>query len=81
MTKYIFSIFLPFLAAACSPYPADVERALKLAGDNRAELEKVLEHYRKRPEDKLKLKAAYFLIANMPYHYTVNDARLDSFKT
>jgi len=31
-----------FATAACSHYPADVEQALKLADDNRAELEKVL---------------------------------------
>jgi hypothetical protein len=45
-------------------YPADVENALQLAADNRVELEKVLKHY-KRPKDSLKLKSAYFLIANM----------------
>jgi len=81
MTKHIiYYLCVAFATVACSRYPKDVERALKLSGDNRAELEKVLEHYRKRPEDKLKLKSAYFLIANMPYHYTVQDARLDSFK-
>jgi len=81
MTK-IYVLFLWVIAAAaCSRYPADVEQALKLSGDNRAELEKVLEHYGKRPEDRMKLKSAYFLIANMPYHYTIHDARLDSFRT
>ncbi|MFV0503587.1 MAG: hypothetical protein ACK5LT_06425 [Lachnospirales bacterium] len=38
-----------------------------MAGNNRAELQKVLNHYQK-PEDSLKLKAAYFLISKeMPY--------------
>lgn len=39
--------------------------ALELTGDNRPELEKVLEHYKSEP---LKLQAAQFLIANMPGH-------------
>ena len=80
MKKYILFV-LTFSTLACSRYPADVRQALKLAGDNRAELEKVLEHYSKLPEDTLKLQSAYFLIANMPYHYTIHDARIDSFKT
>jgi len=66
---------------ACSRYPGDVERALKLAGDNRVELEKVLANYGHRPEDSLKLQSAYFLIANMPYHFTAYNARIESFKT
>ncbi|WP_143813381.1 hypothetical protein [Parabacteroides provencensis] len=46
-----------------------MKRALSIAGDNRAELEKVLEHYK---QDTLKLKAACFLIQNMPSHFSVN---------
>jgi len=81
MAKIYVLFFLMIAATACSRYPADVERALQLAGDNRAELEKVLEHYGKQPEDQMKLKSAYFLIANMPYHYTIHDASMDSFRT
>lgn len=40
-----------------------LETALKMAGDNRAELENVLSYYR---NDTLKLQAAAFLIRNMP---------------
>ena len=71
MRKIGIYIGVLFVGLGCTRYPADVERALRLAEDNRAELESVLEHYSRRPEDKLKLKSAYFLIANMPYHYTV----------
>jgi hypothetical protein len=56
-----------------------VEYALQLADNNRSELEKVLEHYRMQ-KDKLKYRAAEFLIANMPYHYTINYSLLDSFR-
>lgn len=54
-----------------------LQYALAFAGDNRAELEKVLEHYR---DSGLKYDAACFLIENMPYYYTYADFRLDSLK-
>ena len=72
MTKYII-YFLVFVTVACSRYPSDVERALKFADDNRTELEQVLDHYAKGTKERLKYKAACFLIANMPYH-TANAA-------
>ncbi|MDR2916522.1 MAG: hypothetical protein LBV74_17125 [Tannerella sp.] len=43
--------------------------ALKLAEYNRGELEKVLQYYSANPSDSLKLKAAEFLIINMPWHF------------
>ncbi|MDR0538382.1 MAG: discoidin domain-containing protein [Tannerellaceae bacterium] len=46
-----------------------MEQALILAGDNRIELEKVLNHYSANPGDSLKYRAAVFLIENMPIHY------------
>ncbi len=51
----------------------DLLDALDLAGDNRIELEKVIEHYSEVPE---KLEAAKFLIANMPGHYSYEDTAL-----
>lgn len=54
------------MLCACAPKDG-VQVALEYAGENRAELEKVLERY-KAPEDSLKLEAARFLIANMPQH-------------
>ncbi len=45
--------------------PEDVKNTLEKAGENRPELEKVIEHFSENPEDSLKLKAAYFLIGNM----------------
>ena len=44
--------------------------ALDLAGKNRTELEKVLNHFKNDP-DPLKYESAKFLIENMPYHYSV----------
>jgi hypothetical protein len=48
-----------------------LENALKLAGDNRAELETVLNHYKQNPADSLKYKSACFLIENMSIHYQI----------
>ncbi|MDR2040367.1 MAG: carbohydrate-binding protein [Bacteroidales bacterium] len=53
-----------------SRYSPEIERVLRLADDNRKELEKVLEHYSKNPADSLKLRAAEFLIINMPGKYS-----------
>ncbi|MCD7973708.1 MAG: transglutaminase-like domain-containing protein [Candidatus Azobacteroides sp.] len=47
-----------------------LQRALKLAGENREELEKVLDHYKTMPDGNLKYKAARFLIENMIYYYS-----------
>ncbi|WP_255489195.1 transglutaminase-like domain-containing protein [Parabacteroides hominis] len=44
-----------------------LEQALSMAGENQAELEKVLEYYK---NDSLKLEAARFLIRNMPFHFS-----------
>lgn len=60
-------------------YPADITRALELAGNNRPELEKAIEHYRTL-DDSLKLSAAYFLVANMDGHAQVTFALQDTSK-
>ena len=49
--------------------------ALDFAGENRKELEKVLDYY---AEDSQKLEAARFLIRNMPRYYGYEGWRLDS---
>ena len=55
-TVYILLLLL----TACQPKDR-LDVALEYAGDNRAELEKVLEHYR---GDEMKYRAARFLIKN-----------------
>jgi hypothetical protein len=52
------------------PYSPEINAVLFMAGDNRPELEKVLKHYSVNPDDSLKLKAAEFLIVNMPGKYS-----------
>ena len=68
----IFILLVLFSLSACSPQANNdkLEKALILAGDNREELEKVLNHYSQNESDSLKFKAAEFLIENMPGHYS-----------
>lgn len=67
------------LMVNCSDYPNEVRVTLRVAGENRAELEKVIDHY-KHSGDSLKLKAACFLIANMPYHYTFDGEGIEAYE-
>lgn len=55
----IIGSFIIILAGCCNN---NLNQALELAGNNRSQLETVLEHYDNEPE---KLKAAQFLIENM----------------
>jgi len=64
----IILAILPLMAllTGCAESRVDgLEYALRQAGDNRAELEKVLDHYADNPE---KLAAAEYLITYMPWH-------------
>lgn len=67
-----------FLAgcSAESSYPPEVAEAIESAGDNAAQLEKVIEHYSQG--DSLKLQAAYYLIRNMGDHCYVRYAMIDT---
>ena len=64
MKNFLFIILILFLAS-CSSKNTLLEQSLQQAGNNRSELEKVLEYYK---NDTLKYNAAIFLIENMPYH-------------
>lgn len=74
----IFSISVVLWLFGCTPYlDNEVEAALEFAGENRSELQKVLQHYHNNP---LKEKAARYLIANMPFYYSYKGSELDSIK-
>lgn len=77
MKRIVCTFFIGIsVLSACQP-PVDdrIEYALDFAGSNRSELEKVLNHYR---NDSLKLRAAEFLIENMPAYYSYQGGALDS---
>ncbi len=79
INKAFFTIFvISFTMMSCNPWSSETEKALKWAGDNRAELEKVLRYYHEIDPDPLKLKAAEYLISNMLYQYARFGAGVDS---
>jgi hypothetical protein len=65
---------------SCKQHSSYLEEALCFAGDNRLELEKVLNYYKIDPKDSLKYQAAVFLIENMPYYYTLQNEKLDLYR-
>lgn len=75
--NFLFSVC--FLSACMSRRSAEVIEALELAGRNRSELERVLDYYAACEADSLKLRAAEFLIANMPGHQCIYGPEVDSF--
>lgn len=62
--QYCIVIIL-FCLSCQSEADKRLDAALNIAGENKKELQKVLEHYKNDPE---KLKAAHFLIEYMPGH-------------
>ncbi|MDR0510962.1 MAG: hypothetical protein LBH06_07710 [Rikenellaceae bacterium] len=77
MNKFVLAFICMILLQGCCRN-SDLESALRFAGDNRVELEKVLEHYAADP-DPLKLKAARFLIENMPGHCSYDSDGMELF--
>ena len=77
LNKLVISCMIILTMNACTP--SRLEKALKLSGSNREQLEKVLQHY-SSPADSLKLQAALFLIENMPGHYTLRGDKIDLFR-
>lgn len=65
--KYLFYLLFTLLLISCAQ-ESRLEQALKRAGNNRNELEKVLAHF---SQDSLKYQAACFLIENMPEKYAI----------
>ena len=63
-SRWFIIVFLLSFLSSCD---SNLENSLEYAGENRNELEKVLEHFKDDPNP-LKYEAAKFLIKNMPYH-------------
>ena len=68
--KSLLFVFFVFSSGCSHKKDSSLEEVLKLAGKNRRELERIIAYYRANPADSLKLKAAEFLILNMPGKYT-----------
>jgi len=79
MRKITVYILIPFFIS-CAKENDDLNFALGMAGKNRPELEHVLEYYSIHPTDSLKLKAAKFLIINMPWHYSYGGKHVEEYR-
>ena len=76
LRRSIYTLFATLILVAfsgCSKDDIYLHYALKAAGENKSELKAVLKHYRTVDKDPDKLKAAKYLIANMPAHYSYRD--------
>ena len=81
MKIYLLLFIVAFVSFSCNRnIPKEVKNVLKLAGENKKELLKVIDHYQS-PGDSLKLRAAYFLIGNMEDKYFYDDKSLAMFDT
>lgn len=78
MIKNLSIAIILVLFASCQRQ-SRLEMALRYAGENRPELEKVLAHYSHNPQDFLKLRAAKFLIEEMPGHYSYNTTQIKEY--
>jgi len=76
--SYLLITLLLALLFSCNK-KSNLDKALELAGKNRIEIEKVLKHYSKNPDDRLKLKAARFLIENMDTYFFVTSPQLNAY--
>lgn len=65
---YLFTI-ITTLTTCTEQMDVSLDFALKQSGNNRQELQQVLEFYKAKKSDSLKYKATVFLIENMPYHF------------
>lgn len=74
--KYLgaFLLFI-FLMSCNKQVDTELREALENSGNNRQELEQVLEYFQTKKSDSLKYKAAKFLIENMPYHNYIEPIR------
>jgi len=79
--RNIIYFFIFSLLISCGPrefeLPENVKEVLELAGDNKSELEKVIQHY-KNEGHVIREEAAYFLIGNMKNHGYVEYKLVDS---
>ncbi|MFT4032435.1 MAG: transglutaminase domain-containing protein [Siphonobacter sp.] len=66
--------------SSTSPY-VDINTILQSAGSNQIEIRKAIEHYSNNNKDTLKLKALYFLIENMPDHYSYQGKTLEHYNS
>ena len=76
MRRTLLLIAAVMLFVGCTKHPT-VRYALRAAGKNRAELQRVIEHYH-NADPELK-KAARYVIASLPGHYSYRDDKIHDY--
>jgi len=66
--SFLISVTLLLSCKKSTKIPDEIIQVLEAVGPNQTELRKVFEHYQS-PSDSLKLKAAYFMVANLKDRY------------
>ena len=74
--QYIYIIIIAISILSCSRPNDNIDRSLKLAGENAEELELIIRQF---PDSSRERKAAEFLIANMPGHYSFSGNELKKY--
>jgi len=70
--KFQLTIYLiPLFCISCNKKNG-INQALNIAGDNKQEIIKVLDHFKENPADSIKFQAAEFLIEQMNYNYSTD---------
>ena len=75
-----YFFILSILCFSCKIEPDYLKEALRSAGDNRPELEKVLMHYKNKHEDGFQYDISEYLISNMPMFYSYDTAYLNFYR-
>jgi len=73
-------LFVTFaVISSCSePIPAEVENLLTLSGDNKSELLKPIQYFKKQ-KDSDKLKAYYYMLQNLEDKYSLQGDEIDNY--
>lgn len=78
--KWLVYFSLVFIFNSCADKDTKkIKENFELSENNKVELEKVIDYYKEKPKDSLKLKAAYFLILNMGDKYFLTGKATDNF--
>ncbi len=79
--NYIFVLYMYCIVwCACeNEIKKDAQKTLAQAETNRAQLDSVINYFKQQPENKIKLHAAYYLIANMSRHSTYQGSQLSAY--
>ena len=77
MKRFVYIMFL-LVSFSCNSKSDLLKYTLSNAKENKKELENVIQYYSKNNKDSLKLKAAMFLIENMPLYGAFYGAKVDS---